>query len=603
MCGIIAVTSRRPAANMLVEGLSRLEYRGYDSAGVCIQGATGKHIISKKMGKVKELRNELTDPTLQEGCCGIAHTRWATHGVVSVENSHPHYSGSICIVHNGIVENYSEIREELISEGYIFLSETDTEVIAHLINKFSKSGSTLIESSLQAIKILEGSYALAILSEDEPNTVIGVRVGSPLVVGIGFEEGFLASDTLALSPFVSKCLYLDDGDIVHLNLGSFTIYNQNMEVVEREVVSLDHDSKGISKEGYSHFMEKELFEASSVAERLIRKFIPIDEFLIPSDLLYLKELSQSIQEIHIISCGGSMHAAAYGQIIFQQLLELPCHIYISSEYRYQPPVLKASKNALFISISQSGETADTIGALEVAKQLGYMSTISICNVKNSSLARQSDYVFNIEAGVEIGVSSTKALTNQMISMVLISLSFRQSCANDFVDDLLMLPKKLSIIHSLRREIQEIAEYIRTTSAVFFIGRGLDYSVAMEGALKLKEITYIFSESYPSGELKHGPLALMDENVTVIAISTDENLIQKTFSNLEESKSRGAKPFFFICDGLKTDAENVLKIPNIGKTLSPIIMCNVVQFLSYDTALLLGTDADQPRNLAKSVTVE
>jgi len=604
MCGIIAGTTRRPISNILIEGLERLEYRGYDSAGVCIQDKNNKNIIVKEVGKVEQLRRSLKKSSIDEGFTGIAHTRWATHGFVNKSNSHPHYSDNIAVVHNGIIENYKTIKEQLISEGYIFSSETDSEVIAHLIYKYTKTVKTLLNAVMYAIKELEGSFSLVILSEDEPNTLIGVKSGSPLVIGLGFEENFLASDAMALAPFTQQCIYLDDGEVVSLNFDNITIYDKDSNILKKNIVSVNIDSTTSSKGKYKHFMEKELDEAPIVAKNLINQFIQAEEFIIPTNMLHFQTLYQNIEEIHIISCGGSMHAAIYGEQVFQEILNIPTHIYVSSEYRYYPPIVRSPKKTLFISISQSGETSDTIGALTIAKSIGYSATLSICNVESSTLARESDYIFNIEAGIEIGVASTKALTNQMVSMVLIPLIFNKEYSNiQTLKYLVDLPNALLKVNTLKEQIKQISDSLRHSSSVFFIGRGLDYSVAREAALKLKEITYIYSEAYPSGELKHGPLALMEENVTVISLSTDKKVLSKTLSNLEETRSRGVSSYSFICDTFDKASEDKLLIPDIGSMISPIVMCHVVQILSYETAILLGTDADQPRNLAKSVTVE
>lgn len=602
MCGIVAATSFEPVLPKVLSGLVRLEYRGYDSVGVCIQDEHPSHQVVKRVGKVREILPIFQDSNLQAGRAGIGHTRWATHGPVTDANAHPHLSGDVAVVHNGVIENYLRLKAELIAEGYYFYSDTDSEVIAHLIYREIERGATLLEAVAAALRELDGSIALAVLSKSEPGNVVGARKGSSLAVGIGDGASYLVSDAIAVADFTEKFIYLNDGDLALLSPESVVVYDSALRPVQRPVVRIDAAASA-SKGPFRHYMEKELHEAPDVARSLISSFSAERRFSIPDELRSFEVALENVRDVVIVACGGSRHAAVYGEAVIQELTGKPVSVSIASEFRYMKHPDRDRSGTLFVTISQSGETADTLAALELAQTMGFLGSLSICNVKTSALARGSDWFLDIGAGTEIGVASTKALTNQMICMVLLSLMLRREVGRLW-DDLHELPVKMAEVLQLRQSIIELAKEISSSSAVFFIGRGQDLPVAMEAALKLKEITYKFSESYPAGELKHGPLALVDDEVSVVAISTDEALSSKTKINLEETRLRGAEAYL-LTDEVEVEAGDykVLKLPGSHRIFSPIIACNVVQFLAYDMAVLLGTDADQPRNLAKAVTVE
>ncbi len=608
MCGIVAAISSRSVVDRIAAGLIRLEYRGYDSVGVCIQDSQSKHQIVKRVGKVKAVVPEFKSSPLLKGTTGIGHTRWATHGAVTELNAHPHISGPVAVVHNGVIENHRALKSQLITEGRCFLSDTDTEVIAHLIAREISQGMSLLDAVATTLRQLEGSFALAVMSESEPGIVVGARRGGPLAIAFGGKNGneegmFLISDVIAAGDFADRCIYLENGDLVQLRDGSFSIWDSYLNQVERQIVLIDTDLVNPSKGTFRHFMAKELHEAPDVAQSLIAKFSVEGKFTLPGDIAAMVEVFPRVQQIEIVACGGSRHAATYGETIIQELAGIRVSVSVASEFRYIRHSPRDRSDTLFVTISQSGETADTVAALELAKSMGYLGSLAVCNVRSSSLARMSDWVLGIGAGVEIGVASTKALTNQMICMVLLGLAFRGGESHIW-NELKGLPNHILGIQRLLPDIKLLAKETIGRSSVFFLGRGQDLPVAMEAALKFKEITYKFSEAYPAGELKHGPLALIDDTVCVIAISTDADLASKTHTNLEESRLRGAVTFLVTDDPAAViDDCGVLLIPRSHRALTPIVACSAVQFLAYEAALLMGTDADQPRNLAKSVTVE
>ncbi|MEZ5472715.1 MAG: glutamine--fructose-6-phosphate transaminase (isomerizing) [Marinicella sp.] len=610
MCGIVAISARRNVVDTIIHGLQTLEYRGYDSAGIAI--VTGDQIaIRKQAGKLSNLKNELKDKPIA-GNIGIGHTRWATHGEPTSANAHPHDSNNaIAVVHNGIIENYRPLREKLLAAGYQFKSETDTETLVHLVHYYQEQGKSFSAACHQAIGELEGAYAVAITCMSDPNRIIAARKGSPLVVGLGDGENYVASDVQALIGETNQFYYLEEGDVVEITQDECLIFDHNGEAVIRELKTVTLSSEALTKDGYAHYMLKEIHEqptavANTIADRLFNDKIS-DYFL---DDTAVKILEQ-VENIHIIACGTSYHAGMVARYWLEAITQIPTQVEIASEYRYRKPVVP--QNTLFLTISQSGETADSLAALRFAKTAGYLSTFAVCNVANSSLDRETEVCLLTHAGPEIGVASTKALTTQLTVMALLTLKLAElrsvevAVRKNLAKQLRTLPGIINQSLLLNDKIKAIAERIVRRDNALFLGRGLHYPIALEGALKLKEISYIHAEGYPAGELKHGPLALVDEKMPVIAVCPNDELLEKLESNIEEVKARGGELYVFVDHksqhGLKDRVDHLIEMEASGTFTSPIVFNVPLQLLSYHVAVLRGTDVDQPRNLAKSVTVE
>ena len=607
MCGIVGAACERDVYGILIEGLKRLEYRGYDSAGLSLLN-NGNINTQKTIGKVVDLEN-LFGESVPSGSVGIAHTRWATHGVPSSINSHPHTSGPISVVHNGIIENHSELKKEIIEQGIKFSSNTDSEVIAHLINLNVCTSNSLREAVTKALLKLDGAYAICVISEDDPEKIIGARSGSPLVVGLGIGENFMASDQMALRQVTDRFVYLEEGDVVEVTKEDFSIVNHDGVIVQRDVTQINEADQSSEKGEYKHFMEKEIYEQPEAVINTLNGRISGDDVLDNIFGLGSSEIFKKVKRIQIVACGTSLHAGRVAANWFSAISELPTQIDYASEYRYRNP--HVDEDSLLVTISQSGETADTLAGLRYAKGKNYLSSLCICNVPTSSLARESDYSIFTNAGPEIGVASTKAFTTQLVALMLLALSLAKSRDRNpklrarVVTALRSLPETLIESLKLRDMIVEIAPDIATKDNALFLGRGIFYPIAKEGALKLKEISYIHAEAYPAGELKHGPLALIDENIPVVAMAPDSEIAEKLVSNLEEVKARGGILYVFSDPSISIEIESgkLIKMPKCDFLLTPIIYTIPLQMLSYEVALLRGTDIDQPRNLAKSVTVE
>ncbi|MEB4590430.1 glutamine--fructose-6-phosphate transaminase (isomerizing) [Candidatus Thiothrix sp. Deng01] len=612
MCGIVGAIAQRPVVEILLEGLRRLEYRGYDSAGVAVVRDTGELVRSRSVGKVAALTDKLAAEPI-DGKLGIAHTRWATHGAPAERNAHPHFSGEwVGIVHNGIIENHAELRQRLQNDGYRFDSDTDTEVIAHLIDVFRRQGVSLLDAVMAARSELQGAYALAVISPNEPDTLIVARQGSPLVIGLGIGENFIASDIQALLPVTSRFIYLQNGDVAKLNRHKIEILDVNGERASRPVKESGAAMCSADLGEYRHFMLKEIFEQPQAVAATLENRLAADHVL--PGLLgapdALEKLAQ-VEEVQIIACGTSYHAGLVGRYWIEANTDIPCHVEVASEYRYrrQPP----RKNMLFVTISQSGETADTLAALEKIKEnQGCMATLTICNVAESSLTRESDMALMTLAGPEIGVASTKAFTTQLVALQLLMALLMQAKGADkarvaqITADLRKLPALIEQALELNPKIEVLAERFLEKHHALFLGRGELYPVAMEGALKLKEISYIHAEAYPAGELKHGPLALVDSEMPIVTVAPSTGLLEKLKSNLEEVRSRGGELYVFAdreAHIRADDSLHVLEVPPVPELLAPIVYTAPLQLLSYHVAVQKGTDVDKPRNLAKSVTVE
>jgi len=606
MCGIVGALAQRDVSSILLEGLRRLEYRGYDSAGIAVVNE-GKLERFRAVGKVQQLANKINNN--QPGKVGIAHTRWATHGAPSESNAHPHFSKNrIAVVHNGIIENYKEIRQKLTADGYVFTSETDTEVIAHLIESFYKTD--LFSAVKKAVKTLKGAFALGIIALNEPDTLVACRKGSPLVLGVGFQEHFIASDISALLPVTSRFIYLEEGDFAVLHHKSFKIYNVDGKEKEREVHQTEMTSDSVTKGKFRHYMLKEIYEQSKSITDCLEGRITADDIL---DSIFgpsAADIFSRVENIQIIACGTSYHAGYVAKYWIEALLELPCQIEVASEFRYRKAVVP--KNTLFVTLSQSGETADTLAALRNLSSDNYCGSLSICNVPESSLVRESNLVLMTRAGPEIGVASTKAFVTQLVSMLLLTLSIgkvqnlESSVIAAIVKELVELPRQVEKLLELDLKIKIIAEDFIDKKDALFLGRGEHYPIAMEGALKLKEISYIHAEAYPAGELKHGPLALVDSDMPVVVVTPNNELMEKLHSNMQEVKARGGKLYIFAHQGVELEATSddvVIEMAGETQWTTPILSTIPLQLLSYHVAVLRGTDVDQPRNLAKSVTVE
>jgi glucosamine--fructose-6-phosphate aminotransferase (isomerizing) len=609
MCGIVGAVAERNVAPILLQGLQRLEYRGYDSAGVAIISADGKVQRRREVGKVVNLSNNLdADPV--KGSLGIAHTRWATHGAVQQTNTHPHMSvDDLALVHNGIIENYMALREELQSKGYVFASETDSETIVHLIHS-CLGDDGLLQAVRRAVKRLEGAYAIAVCWADEPDRIIAARSGCPLVVGKGIGENFLASDVLALKAVTDRFIFLEEGDLVELRRDSIDIWSIDNEAVLRADVRIEMAKDDLDKGNFRHYMQKEIFAQPQVLQETMEGRIGKQAVLEESFGVGAKDIFDRTEAITIVACGTSYYAASVARYWIEDLVGIPCQVEIASEFRYRK--IAVMPNTLFVTITQSGETADTLAALRIAKEAGYFATLTICNVPTSSTVRESDLAVMLQVGTEVGVASTKAFTAQLINLLLLTLLFgrRRGLAGDqeakIVAGLRQLPDAIDSVLALDPVIAELAKQFIEKHHALFLGRGSLYPVALEGALKLKEISYIHAEGYAAGELKHGPLALVDDDMPVIAVAPNDDLLEKLRSNLQEVKARGGELFVFADTDSAFEPEagvTVIHFPKIDPILAPIAYVVPLQLLAYHVAVHKGTDVDQPRNLAKSVTVE
>ncbi len=609
MCGIVAGIAQRNVVPILLEGLKRLEYRGYDSAGLAVINNQQIH-RKRAVGKVNALAELLVAEPIN-GTIGIAHTRWATHGVPSTANAHPHVSGNqIAVVHNGIIENYEQLKSIQLQKGYVFTSETDTEVIAHeLFDAITHTDSFLSAVKL-AIKNLTGAYALGIVNSAAPDTLIACRKGSPLVIGVGIGEYFIASDVAALLPVTQRFIFLEEGDIAVIAIDELLIYDINDQLVQRPIKESQLTADAVDKGEYRHYMLKEIFEQPyAVTQTLEGRFV--NRRLQEGSLGHnATQIFDDIKAIQIVACGTSYHAGLVARYWFEELAGISCNIEVASEFRYRNPILV--DNTLIITISQSGETADTLAALIEAKKLGAKYSLAICNVAESSLARESDLALMTRAGPEIGVASTKAFTTQLVSLLLLVIAIgrrfklTEVAEEKITDELFSLPGKIEKVLLLNKEVKCLSEQFAEKQHTLFLGRGTHYPIAMEGALKLKEISYIHAEAYPAGELKHGPLALIDADMPIITVAPNNSLLEKLKSNIHEVSARGGQLIVFMDETLHAEDDanvQIVKVPQVGNTISPIIYTIPLQLLSYHVAVLKGTDVDQPRNLAKSVTVE
>ena len=611
MCGIVGAIAERNITAILIEGLKRLEYRGYDSAGLAVLTQGGELQRRRRIGKVSELQAAVAADPLA-GQLGIAHTRWATHGAPTEGNAHPHFSGNeVAVVHNGIIENHEELREELKGLGYIFTSQTDTEVIVHLIHNTLKSTPDLADALKAAVKRLHGAYGLALVSAKQPDRLVAARSGSPLVIGLGLGENFLASDQLALRQVTDRFMYLEEGDIAEIRRDQVTIWDENGHKVQRETVQYHEGAEAADKGEYRHFMLKEIHEQPSVVQRTLEGRLGKDNVMVQAFGPKAAELFAKVRNVQIVACGTSYHAGMVARYWLESLAGIPCQVEVASEFRYRKVVVQP--DTLFVSISQSGETADTLAALRNAKELGFLGSLAICNVGISSLVRESDLTLLTLAGPEIGVASTKAFTTQLVSLMLLTLALGQvrgtleaGVEAELVEELRRLPTRLGEALAMDATVEKIAELFADKHHTLFLGRGAQYPVAMEGALKLKEISYIHAEAYPAGELKHGPLALVDNDMPVVTVAPNNELLEKLKSNLQEVRARGGELVVFADEqaGMTNgEGTHVIKVPHIADALAPILYTIPLQLLSYYVAVLKGTDVDQPRNLAKSVTVE
>ena len=608
MCGIIAAASTRNVGKLLVQGLHKMEYRGYDSAGIALhQNESIAHL--RALGKVQLLEDKMVAEK-PKSKLGIAHTRWATHGEPSEANAHPHKSkDKVYIVHNGIIENYIELRESLIKDGYEFSSQTDSELIAHLLDLYLNQGSSMIDAMYLAKQQLEGAYAIAAIDIDNDESLVVARNKSPLLLGLGTDEMLAASDPLAIGQLTNEFIFLEDGDVAEISADAYKIFDADKKEVSREITNIDISSQATSKGEFRHFMEKEIYEQPEAILNTINGRVGGDDVLDNIFGLGSTDLFKKVKRIQIVACGTSLHAGRVAANWLSSISELPSQIDYASEYRYRNP--HVDKNSLLINISQSGETADTLAALRYAKEKDYLGSVGICNVPTSSLARESDFVLFTNAGPEIGVASTKAFTTQLAGLMLLALSIAKSkgvnpkLRTRVVTALRSLPDIINQTLELKDQILELAPAIASKDNALFLGRGIFYPIAKEGALKLKEISYIHAEAYPAGELKHGPLALIDENMPVIALAPESEIAEKLVSNLEEVKARGGTLYVFADPSITMGVNNgaLISMPRCDFLLTPIIYTIPLQLLSYEVALLRGTDIDQPRNLAKSVTVE
>lgn len=609
MCGIVGAVAQRDVVDILVEGLRRLEYRGYDSAGIAVVTESGELTRLRRLGKVKELSDAVAEKPVIGGT-GIAHTRWATHGEPSERNAHPHVSSNITVVHNGIIENHAPLREALKAKGYVFTSDTDTEVIAHLVEEELKTAGSLLAAVQKSVKQLHGAYGTVLLDKTDSSRVVVARSGSPLVIGLGIGENFIASDQLALLPVTRRFIFLEEGDVAEITRHSVAIFDRDGKPVEREVhesnVSYDAGDKG----QYRHFMLKEIYEQPNAINNTLEGRLSSDSVLDETFGNGAAELFKQVKHVQIVACGTSYHSGMVARYWLESLGGISCNVEIASEFRYRKSFVQPG--SLLVSISQSGETADTLAALRLAKDAGYLGSLTICNVAGSSLVRESDLAFMTRAGAEIGVASTKAFTTQLVGLAMLTLAIGKyngltaTQQRELTEALKSLPGKLEQALTLAPQIEALAEEFADKHHALFLGRGDQYPIAMEGALKLKEISYIHAEAYAAGELKHGPLALIDAQMPIIVVAPNNDLLEKLKSNVEEVRARGGILYVFADADAKFQSDatmRVINVPHVADILAPIVYTLPLQLLSYYVAIIKGTDVDQPRNLAKSVTVE
>ena len=610
MCGIVGAVAERDIVPVLVEGLKRLEYRGYDSAGVAVIRENGSLGMRRAVGKVVGLEDKLAKDPL-EGMIGVAHTRWATHGGVTEANAHPHLSGGrVAVIHNGIIENFQPIKDEMLEKGYKFESETDTEVAAHLIHDYLKQGLDLVAAVGKAVERFEGAYALLVVDAEDPDRIVVSRVASPLVIGLGDGENFVASGVPALLPVTQRFIYLEQGDLAEIRRDGVSIVDTDGNAVTREVHETEWDSGSAEKAPYDHFMLKEIFDQpSALADTLYGRVANqrvISESLGPK----AEELLDQVENIHFVACGTSYNAGCVGKYWIEALAGIPTQVEIASEYRYRNVVVPPK--TLFVTLSQSGETADTLEALRMAKELGYIGTLTICNSAHSSMVRESDLVMMTQAGPEIGVASTKAFTTQLLSILIVTLmlakhrGMSEEREKEFVANLTHAAAASDQALKMSDQLKELAKDFADKQHTLFLGRGPMWPIAMEGALKLKEISYIHAEAYAAGELKHGPLALIDDEMPVVVVAPNNELLEKLKSNMQVVRARGGQLYVFADDATGIESEEgmtVIPMPHADRMIAPIVYTVPLQLLAYHVAVLRGTDVDQPRNLAKSVTVE
>ncbi|MGX9419241.1 glutamine--fructose-6-phosphate transaminase (isomerizing) [Vibrio sp. WJH972] len=610
MCGIVGAVAQRDVAEILVEGLRRLEYRGYDSAGIAVVDTNCELTRVRRLGKVQELADAVNEANVIGGT-GIAHTRWATHGEPSEINAHPHISGDIAVVHNGIIENYEVLRETLKARGYVFTSETDTEVIAHLVEWEYRTSETLIEALHKTAAQLEGAYGTVIVDRNDPERIVVARSGSPIVIGYGVGENFLASDQLALLNVTRRFSYLEEGDVAEITRRDVKVLDVSGNPVEREIIESTVELDAGTKAGYRHFMQKEIFEQPTSMKNVMEGRVTKDSVITESIGINAVEILSKVEHVQIIACGTSYNSGMAARYWFESLAGVSCDVEIASEFRYRNFVVRP--NSLLITLSQSGETADTLAALRIAKEKGYMSAMTICNVSGSSMVRESDIAFMTRAGTEIGVASTKAFTTQLTAMLMLVTAIGkhqgridQAKEAEIVKEIHSLPVYMESALSFDKEIEALAEDFADKQHAMFLGRGEYYPIAMEAALKMKEISYIHAEAYAAGELKHGPLALIDADMPVVVIAPTNDLLEKLKSNVEEVRARGGLLYVFAGEqaGFEGDENmKVIKMPQVSEIVAPIFYTVPTQLLAYHVALIKGTDVDQPRNLAKAVTVE
>ena len=610
MCGIVGAVAQRDVAEILINGLHRLEYRGYDSAGVAVVNEHHELQRVRCLGKVKALDEAVSEKPLIGGT-GIAHTRWATHGEPSETNAHPHASGTFAVVHNGIIENHEELRELLRSRGYVFLSQTDTEVIAHLVEWEMRSTDSLLDAVKKAVKQLTGAYGMVVMDSRHPEHLVAARSGSPLVIGLGIGENFLASDQLALLSVTRRFIFLEEGDIAEITRRTVDIYDTYGNKVEREIHESNLENDAAEKGKFRHFMQKEIYEQPTALINTMEGRINHENVIVDSIGNGAKDILEKVEHIQIVACGTSYNAGMVARYWFESLAGVSCDVEIASEFRYRKFV--TLPNSLLITLSQSGETADTLAALRLAKEKGYMAALTICNVAGSSLVRESDLAFMTRAGVEVGVASTKAFTTQLAALLMLVTALGKvkghisaEKEHEIIKAMQSLPAEIEKALAFDTEIEALAEDFAEKHHALFLGRGAFYPIAVEASLKLKEISYIHAEAYAAGELKHGPLALIDADMPVIVVAPNNELLEKVKSNIEEVRARGGQLYVFAdkeagftpSEGMKT-----ITMPKVNDIVAPIFYTIPMQLLSYHVALIKGTDVDQPRNLAKSVTVE
>ena len=610
MCGIVGAVAQRDVAEILINGLHRLEYRGYDSAGLAVVNLQHELQRVRCLGKVKAL-NEAVEKSPLIGGTGIAHTRWATHGAPSEDNAHPHVSGNFAVVHNGIIENYEELRALLKARGYVFTSQTDTEVIAHLVEWEMRSAGSLLEAVQNVVKQLTGAYGMVVMDRMHPEHLVAARSGSPLVIGLGIGENFLASDQLALLSVTRRFIFLEEGDIAEITRRSVDIYDRDGHKVEREAHDSNLENDAAEKGKHRHFMQKEIYEQPTALINTMEGRVTHNNVVVEAIGNGAKDILEKVEHIQIVACGTSYNSGMVSRYWFESVAGVSCDVEIASEFRYRKFVVRP--NSLLITISQSGETADTLAALRLAKEKGYMAAMTICNVAGSSLVRESDLAFMTRAGVEIGVASTKAFTTQLAALLMLVVAVgkaKQTLSTekeqDIVKALQALPAEIEKALAFDKHIETLAEDFAEKNHALFLGRGEFYPIAMEASLKLKEISYIHAEAYAAGELKHGPLALIDADMPVIVVAPNNELLEKIKSNIEEVRARGGQLYVFAdkeAGFSEVEGMKIITMPTVNDITAPIYYTVPMQLLAYHIALIKGTDVDQPRNLAKAVTVE